>query len=251
MNPENSLNREEQKIIEPEATFDTKVVLKETYLSKVQHARAIELTCFLLGLLFLGAFFYLMDIAHGRDWMAASPEKVFQNHEYWRLFSTLLAHGDLGHLLSNTLLFIPFSIFLSRHFGLIFYPVLGILSAALANLLVLLTLPPEATLVGASGLVYWMGAAWITFYWLIEKRDSAALRLGKALMVGGVIFVPDVLRPNVSHMAHYLGASMGFLCALATYRSHRERILAAEKREVVLVYSPIGPEEWKGQHSPG
>lgn len=234
--------------IPPARHFDTKVVLKETFLSKAQHAHAVELTLFLLGLLFLGAFLYLMDIRGAAALMHASPEAVFQRHEYWRLFTTMLAHGDLGHVLANTVLFVPFSIFLARHFGLLFYPGLGILAGAATNAITLLTMKENSTLVGASGLVYWMGAAWITFYCLIEKRDRPAIRLGKALMVGGVLFVPEVLRPNVSHMAHYSGALLGLVSALPTWWLMRKRIEAAEKRELIILATPFEEGEWRNDH---
>lgn len=234
----------------PTPFFDTKQVLRETYLSRAQHGYAVELTLFLLGVLFLGSFLYLMDIGGAHELMHASGGAVLGRGEYWRLFTSLLAHGDLGHLLANCILFVPFSIFLTRHFSPAFFPLLGVLAAAATNLLTLLTMKEATTLVGASGLVYWMGAAWITFYVLIEKRDRPALRLGKALMVGGVLFVPDVLRPNVSHMAHYTGALLGFASALPAWWLLRHRIQAAERRELVILATPIEDGEWRNDQTP-
>lgn len=239
-----------EQIQPPARTFETKQVLRGTYLSVAQHAYAVELTLFLLGVLFLGSFLYLMDIGGAHALMHASGEAVLGRGEYWRLFTAILAHGDLGHLLANCLLFVPFSIFLTRHFSPLFFPLAGVLSAAATNLLTLLTMKESTTLVGASGLVYWMGAAWITFYFLIEKRDRPALRLGKALMVGGVLFVPDVLRPNVSHMAHYVGALFGLFTALPAWWLLRHRIRAAERRELVILATPIEDGEWRNDQPP-
>lgn len=225
--------------------METRTVIRENWLTKPRYRHAGELTAGLLGLLFLGSFIYLMDVFGAQAWMDASPETVFADHQYWRAWTTLLAHGDLGHVLANSFLFVPFSYFLARHFGLVFFPLAGIFFAGITNLLVLKTMPPTTSLVGASGLVYWMGAAWLTLFWLIDKRDKTARRLGKVFMVGGVIFVPDVLRPNVSHMAHYVGFLFGVLSGVLAFAWNREKIEAAEVRELVVIPEPEWNEEWQ------
>lgn len=234
----------------PAPLVETKRVLRATWLSRAQHAYATELTLALLALLFLGAAVYLNDFLDAAHLMEASPRTVFEKREYWRVFTTLLAHADLGHVLSNALLFVPFSLFLLRHFSPLLFPLLGVACAAAANALVLLTLPPEATLVGASGLVYWMGGAWITLYALIEKREKKALRFAKALVVAGVLFVPDTLQPHVSHLAHYLGLLSGFASGYLTWRLKRSEIEASETWELVTITTPIDSEEWKNHPGP-
>lgn len=225
--------------------METRTIIRENWLSKPRNGYALELTLGLLGVLFLGSFVYLMDLFQAQSWMSASARDVFTNGQYWRAWTTTLAHGDLGHVLGNAFLFVPFAYFLSRHFGLFFFPVLGVFFAGITNLLVLKTMPEQTRLVGASGLVYWMGAAWLTMFWLIDKRDKTARRLGKVFMVGGVIFVPDVLRPNVSHLAHYVGLLFGALSALVVFAWNREKIEAAEIREQIVIPLPDWDEEWQ------
>lgn len=223
----------------------TRTYIRENWLTKTGNSGARELTLFYLGLLFLGAAFYLLDIGGAARYMSATPHQLFTDKEYWRAFTTTFAHSDLGHVLSNSLLFVPFAYFLSRHFGLFLFPFLGLVSATLTNVVVLATMPEHTSLVGASGLVYWMGATWLTMFWLLDRRDRPAIRLGKVLMVGGVLFVPEVLRPNVSHMAHYVGLVFGALSALLVYALNRHTFEAAEKKELVSIPIPDLEAEWK------
>ncbi len=215
--------------------------LRENWLTRSGNSYARELTFALLGFLFLGAAAYLQNFAGLGPKMSATPEQVFVQGEYYRLFTTMLAHGDLGHVLSNALLFVPFSYFLLRHFSPVLFPTAGILAGALTNFVVLLTMPENTSLVGASGLVYWMGATWLTLFWLIDKRDRPAIRLGKVFMVGGVLFVPEVLKPEVSHAAHTVGLLLGIVSGYVCYAWNRSRIQAAEVWEHIT----IAPEPWE------
>jgi rhomboid protease GluP len=235
-----------------ETYLQTRTYLRENWLTrKTGHARAAELTLFLLGLLFLGSALYLFDFMGAALWMSANPHQVFTLHQYWRPFTTLFAHADLGHVLSNSVLFLPFSYFLSRHFGLLLYPLLGFVCATLTNVIVLATMPEYTSLVGVSGLVYWMGGAWLTLFFLIDRRDRTGIRLGKVLMVGGVLFVPDVLLPQVSHLAHYVGLLLGVLAGYLTYAWNRAKYEAAEVREEVTIAIPDWEAEWKKEQEEG
>jgi len=225
----------------------SKVIIRENWLTQTGNRAARELTLFYLGLLFLFGAVYLLDVGGVASYMSATPRQLFERKEYWRAFTTIFAHADLGHLLSNSFLFVPFAYFLSRHFGLILFPLLGLTGATLTNVVVLATMPENTSLVGASGLVYWMGAAWLTMFWLLDRRDRAGLRLGKVLMVGGVLFVPDVLRPQVSHMAHYVGLAFGVLSAWLVYALNRRKYEAAEVRELVSIEIPDFEGDWKRQ----
>ena len=223
----------------------TRTYIRENWLTRKGNAGALELTLFYLGVLFLGSALYLLDLGGAARYMSATPHQLFTDKEYWRAFTTMFAHADLGHVLSNSVLFVPFAYFLSRHFGLVFFPVVGLACATLTNVVVLATMNEDTALVGASGLVYWMGAAWLTFFWLLDRRDKPKIRLGKVLMVGGVLFVPDVLLPHVSHLAHYVGLVFGVLSALLAYAWNRRTYEAAEVKERVTITIPDWEADWK------
>lgn len=219
-------------------------MLQETWLARKPRAGALDLTLLLVAALVLASFLYLAGLAGADRWMPASREAVFARHEYWRAWTTLFAHADLGHILSNLFLFIPFSYFLLGYYPRWFFPLGGFFLGGLANFAVLATMPREATLVGVSGVVYWMGAAWLTLYWLIEKRDPWRRRFGKAVIVTAALFLPDTVRAEVSYLSHYLGFASGVLSGFALHALQRKKFFAAERREIQLLDDGIPESDW-------
>jgi rhomboid protease GluP len=161
--------------------------------------------------------------------LAASGNSVFVEKELWRPWTALLVHADLGHLLSNLFLFFPFAYLLSAYFSWLLFPLSAFFLCGASNLYTLSRLPPQTTLLGVSGVVHWMGAAWITLSILIDRRDSATKRALKAVGVTLVLFIPQAYRPEVSYMSHILGYGLGVLSGAIYYWLHQKEFLAAEK----------------------
>ncbi len=224
--------------------MEVKVVTQETWLTRPARRHALDLSLALLGLLFLGSYLYLSGLARANEWMPASREAVFGSGQYWRLWTTLFAHADLGHILGNAFLFLPFSFFLTGYFHRWFFPFAAILIGGLIIAIVLGTMPPAAQLIGFSGVVYWMGAAWLTLYLKIERREKWSRRYGKAILIVAAIFIPETFKPEVSHLSHLLGFLFGWMSALAYYHWLRADILSAEKKEWLFLEENIAEEEW-------
>src|SRR5262249_52280069 len=70
-----------------------------------------------------------------------NPGKIFSGREWWRLFTSILLHKDIKHLLSNLLFLIPFAGLLTNYFGWTAFPVLGIALGILTQYLSLKTYP--------------------------------------------------------------------------------------------------------------
>lgn len=206
-------------------------VIKENWLTRKPRAYARDAAALFSLFVAFASLYYLAS--PGAGWMVAQPGAVFGAHEWWRAWTTLFAHADFGHFFSNIILFIPLAYLLSAYFSPLFFPGLGILAGGLANLLVLTTLPPDTTLLGISGVVYWMGAAWLTLFLLIDRRERLKRRFGSALFLALMLFVPETLRPEVSHLSHFLGFVSGAASGGALYALQRKEILAAEAREAV------------------
>lgn len=207
----------------------------QNWLTKEPHPDAPFIAAGLTLLLFFGALLYFYFPA-AQLWMEASGERVFVQREYWRLFTTLFAHGDLGHLLANAFLFVPLSYFLAAYFGAL--PFLALAFGMLTNWIVLRTLPQQAALIGISGVVSWMAAAWLTLFLLIDKRDRLRRRFGAALFLTLMLFVPETLRPEVSYFSHFVGYAGGVAFALLYYAFFRRRF-----READVYEQPFVPEE--------
>ena len=161
---------------------------------------------------------------------AAVPIKVFQQHEYWRLWSALFVHADIGHLLSNSFLFSIFSYFLFGYFGSFVFPFMALIFGGLVNYIVLKTLPPTVELVGISGVVYWMGAVWLTLYFLLETREAVPRRLVKTIGIAAVLFIPETYHQNISYLSHFIGFVSGVVFALFYYWYKRTQF---QKHEVI------------------
>jgi rhomboid protease GluP len=184
------------------------------------------------------------DVIHAEKWMPASGEQVFVKHEYWRLWTSLFAHADPGHIVSNAILFIPLSFFLTGYFGPWFFPIAGFIAGGLVNIAALSTMSPHTSLIGISGLVYWMGAAWLTLYLLIGSRETVRRRLGKSLFIAATLFMPQTFEPNVSYVAHLFGFVFGVPSALIYYWINRRKFADAE------IYDYLFEDDDEDEHPP-
>lgn len=148
------------------------------------------------------------------DFLWASGEAVFERHQYWRLFTALFTHADLGHLLSNLPLFIAFGWFLRTYFGFLAFPIAAFVVGALANLATLYFYPPTTRLIGASGVVYGLLGLWLTFYMRYEVAYSFRMRLFRVAGFSMIFLLPTTYSPTTSYLAHGFGFLFGILFAL-------------------------------------
>ncbi|MBL6991250.1 MAG: rhomboid family intramembrane serine protease [Bacteriovoracaceae bacterium] len=96
--------------------------------------------------------------------LAASPSLVLEKGEIWRLFTTSLIHSDIGHLLSNSLVLLGMGYYVSTYYGYWIYPLVSFLLGGVVNLIVLLTFKHDITLLGASGVAYFLWGFWLILY---------------------------------------------------------------------------------------
>lgn len=226
--------------------------MKENWLTQKPRENALGLSLLLSSGVFLISLLGFLDFYSLFENLIASPRLVFEQGEYWRAWSTLFLHGDLGHLLSNGFLFLPLSYFFFSYFSSLFFPLVGIFAGGIVNLIVLSTMPPETQLLGISGVVYWMGAAWITLFLLLDQRLAWKRKFGNVLFLCLMLFVPETLKPGISHLSHLLGFLLGIGCALVYYRIKRAKFLSAAiyelKVEQIPAWFPEPPEERETRH---
>lgn len=216
-------------------------VVKENWLTRRPHAGALELMLLAVFILSLANAAFHADFMGLRDLMPVSKDAFYQKHEYWRAWTALIAHADWGHLFSNLFLFVPLSYFLFGYFGPWYFPVTGFFVGGLVNMATILTMPSQVDLIGVSGVVYWMGAAWLTLYLLIERRESVRRRLFKVLIIAVGLFLPESYKPEVSYLAHFYGFVAGVVSSFGYYALNRNRILAAIVTETIVEPDDEGP----------
>lgn len=173
------------------------------------------------------------------DLTVASREAVYGRHEYWRLWTATLTHADFKHLLSNALLFFVLGYFLTAYFGLVMFPILAFVLGGVINAVAVASYRPEVQLLGASGVVYWMGGAWLVLYLLIDRRRSWKSRWLRVFGVSILLFVPsEAFDPSISYRTHFIGFVIGLLTGLLYYAANFTRLRAAE----VVEWNPVEPE---------
>ncbi len=176
--------------------------------------------------------------------LEASGVLVFQQHEWWRAWTSLLVHSDLAHLLSNTPWLVVFMFLLNGVFGAV--PVLlAFVVMGLGNLIVLATMPAQVSLVGASGVVHFVGAMWVTLHVLVDHREGWKPRFGSALFLMLMLFIPGDYRPNISYMGHAVGFILGVGTGIVYYLFQRARFKALEVYETRII-EPVDF-DWSGE----
>ncbi|MFL5785403.1 MAG: rhomboid family intramembrane serine protease [Bacteriovoracaceae bacterium] len=183
--------------------------------------------------IFTGVFSFLVLLAiflfSGRNF-EASGVLVFDKGEWWRAFTTSLMHADFVHLGHNALFFTVFAVLLNTYFGWFMFPLMSFVMGGVINLLTLSFYPREVTLVGISGVIYFMASFWMTSFVLIERNRKLRHRLITVAGISLALFCPDVthLEARVSYLSHALGFALGIPAAMVWFWWNKEEVRMSE-----------------------
>jgi membrane associated rhomboid family serine protease len=204
--------------------------VRETLLSRKPREWSLEIAglflCVILGTSLLAWRNGLLPT------LAATSGGVFEKREYWRLLTAMAVHGDVMHVLSNVFLLTFFTYLLFGYFGFWVFPVLSLGMGGLINAIALLTYPPNVSLLGASGLVYWMAGFWLSMYLVVERSVGMRTRALRVVCLALLVLLPTSFQANVSYRSHGIGLGLGVISALAYFWRNREAIRAAEVVEM-------------------
>lgn len=200
-----------------------------TLLSRKPKAGAVRAVAWTLGLAAAFSAIYWWGPPEWARALPASGETVFGRAEVWRLFTSMAAHADALHLLSNSVLLTLLVYFAYGAFGSSLYPGGALPAGALALAVTLEGYPPNIRVVGASGMVYLLAGACLTLYVLVERRLSVVKRLVRVVGFSLLVLVPTSVRPEVSYRAHAIGFFFGVCLGLVWFLARRDAIRAAER----------------------
>lgn len=206
-------------------------VVRETLLSRRPHPAAARVALGGIAALIGTSVLYWGAPESVASALPASRETVFGGGEYWRLLSSLGAHSDPAHLLANAALFGLLSYLLFGYYGAGAFPGLATLLGAATTGITLLGYPPQARLVGASGMVYAMAGFWLALYLLVERRLRPGKRLLRAFGFGVIVLLPTAIEPRISYRAHAIGFALGAGAGIAFFAARRGSLRAAERVE--------------------
>ena len=162
------------------------------------------------------------------QYLSANGEQVFHQHEFWRLWTTSLLHSNLGHLLANSVFFTGLAFLLYGYFGYWIFPVLSFFMGGIINLFTLAIYPSSITLVGASGIVYFMASFWLTLYVSLDRGISIYRRIANATAFTLILLIPETIKPEVSYLCHLIGFLIGIPCGLAFFYFRRSWLRSFE-----------------------
>jgi rhomboid protease GluP len=210
--------------------IETKFV--KNYLSRAPFSKGIESVLIVLGFCLLTSWFYWNPALELSKYLSASYSSVIDKGEYWRLFTTSFVHADLKHLLSNSLMLGFLTYFVASFYGGIVSVILSFVVATITNFIVLKVYGGSITLVGASGVVYYLWGFWMILYMFLQRQHSLisrSLRMGAVFLV---LLVPTEYQPNTSYLAHYIGFVVGLVVGGSYYFFNKSKLLKAEVWEV-------------------
>jgi len=121
--------------------------------------------------------------------------------------------------------------FVTSFYGYIISIPLSITMGALVNLLVLLAFKQNTTLVGISGVIYYLWGLWFVLYLFIDETITFTRRLVKVFAIFFILLVPTSYSPTTSYLAHYIGFAVGVLTGLGVYPFFKGRLSVYKKWE--------------------
>ncbi len=213
-------------------SFLSGYVVTETHLSRKPARGSFAVAAASASLLLLGSLVYWTDASGLARFLPASREAVFGKSEYWRPFTSIVAHADFQHFAMNAIVFGLLAFLLYGYYGALVFPVLSLANGALTTALSLTTYEPDMHLVGASGVVYWMAGFWLSLYLLVERRVTLGKRMVRALGFALVVLIPATLEAQVSYRTHAIGFGLGVAVGLAYFAARKPALRAAERMEM-------------------
>ncbi|MBO5353760.1 MAG: rhomboid family intramembrane serine protease [Lachnospiraceae bacterium] len=147
--------------------------------------------------------------------------------EWYRLFTYMFLHMDIGHLVNNMLVLFFLGNALEYYVGKIPYMVLYFCSGILAALGSVVYNINNPVCVGASGAVFGITGA---MAWLLVKNRGQLAGMTKQRMFLFVIMSAygGFVDKSIDNAAHMTGLAAGFLLAMLFYRNPEQ---AAEEAE--------------------
>ena len=181
-----------------------------------------------LGRAWTGVLAYLLVIwllptlegeqAFGWDWrdIGAMHAESVRDGQWWRTFTALTLHGDLAHLVGNSLFGAVFGGFIGRHLGSGFGWLLILLAGAMGNGTNALIQGDDFRSIGASTATFGALGVGATFFWRQGYFSGRSWKrnFAPAFAAIALLAFTGVGDENTDVVAHFTGFTAGALLGL-------------------------------------
>jgi rhomboid protease GluP len=146
--------------------------------------------------------------------------------EWWRAVTALTLHGDLGHLVGNSLFGAVFGIFAGRHLGSGFAWLLIVVCGAVGNLLDAALQPEDFRSIGASTATFATVAIVGAFVWRRGYYRAIDWRRSVAPVFAAIALLAftGLAGENTDVVAHVMGFLAGLACGIGAAEFDVRRI---------------------------
>jgi rhomboid protease GluP len=208
------------------------VIVKRTCLSnKPAEGSSLVAAVSILAVMVFSLLFW-SNYAGFAPQLPANGELVFKQEHFWRLLTSIFVHADLRHLLSNSFGIVGLGYLLYGYFGYKVYPCMTLVFGAVITAISLATYPPQTYLLGASGMIYFMAAFWLTLYVCLERRFSVGKRLLRASGFLLIVMIPTSFNQETSYRTHAIGFGVGIIVAAFYFMVNKDRFRREEEVEI-------------------
>jgi len=167
-------------------------------------------------------------VAYGVDWLSAGVLDgiAVRDGEWWRVFTALTLHGDIGHLIANLFFGAVFGGCVGRYLGSGVAWAIILLAAGAGNALDLALLPSSHRAIGASTAVFTALGVVAALLWRAESGRASTWARRYAPLIGAAVLLAYIGTGDAGTdaVAHLTGFIAG-LFAGAVFDMRRPRWL--------------------------
>jgi membrane associated rhomboid family serine protease len=202
---------------------------KSAFLTRMTGAHAPVVTYAIIGICILVYIVQSLPVIGGNTTDALQYAGLYsypQLFEPWRMFTSIFAHASIIHIALNMYTLWIFGMVLEPMLGRIRYLVLFLLSGLAGSLGVFLIADPRIPVIGASGAIFGMMAAFL----IIQRRLGG--NATQLLILVGINLVIGFVIPGIAWQAHLGGLVGGALVGLIYVETRR---LSRQRLQVFLL----------------
>jgi membrane associated rhomboid family serine protease len=165
------------------------------------------------------------------------PAAVFQDHEWWRIFTSAFLHSGLLHIGVNMVSLWSLGRFIETIAGPWRMLLIYVVSLIASGLGVIFLSAPLVPTLGASGAIFGLFGALFAIGLKLGKPGMEMVKANIGILIVNIVIS---LTPGISWQAHLTGAIAGFALTYAIYfppkRLHPVVVDAATGRELETEY---------------